>query len=207
MTPYYWQAALRHLSQQDTHLAGLIKRFPDLVLQSRENAFLTLIRSVVGQQISVSAADSVWHKLLLQFGTEFDYQAINNSTIDELKHCGLSAQKAGYLRNIAQYFSAHNIDADYWQQRDYDSIYNDLIKIKGVGNWTLEMFGIFYLLEADILPKKDLGLLRAIEKLYKYNKNSLTSKQIDKITNKWRPYRTVATWFLWRSIDSKTVTY
>lgn len=205
--PHYWQDAIAYLSQRDERLAGLIQRFDGVVLQSKGDAFLTLIRAVVGQQISVKAADSVWQKVMAEFGDGLCYQAVKNSDISRLRRCGLSAQKVRYLHNIALYFATHNIDEDYWQKYDYNRIYTSLMTIKGVGRWTVEMFAIFYLLEPDILPQQDLGLMRGIEKLYSQENQPISQQQIDKITDQWKPYRTVATWYLWRSIDDDVVTY
>lgn len=212
MTPAYWQDALEHLSQ-DKKMAGLIRRFPKLSLVSRSNAFVTLIRSIVGQQISLAAADNIWA------GLEKNIQPLTPNmvlvqTIDDLKSWGLSKQKTHYLHNVAQHFVNNGIQKKYWQNRTFTDIYQELIAIKGVGPWTIEMFGIFYLLEPDIFPMKDLGLIRAINQLYTPTKKAksravkfLSNDEILQLSQSWCPYRTVATWFLWRSIDAEVVQY
>lgn len=206
MQAHYWQEALDFLSQ-DSRLAEVIRQYPDLVLTSRGNAFQTLIRSVVGQQISVAAADSVWGKIIHRFGNDASYECMQKTTIAELKSCGLSTQKATYLQNIADFFATNGVDENYWRQYEYRTIYQQLIGIKGVGEWTIQMFAIFYLLEPDILPLKDLGLIRGIEKLYGREKNSMDKEEIAAITNLWRPYRTVATWYIWRLLDDEAIVY
>ncbi len=197
-TPPYWQYAIKHL-ECDEKLAQLIRTLPSLTLTARDDALQTLLRSIVGQQISVSAADSIWQRL------EKHLAAINahnllSQDVATLKTLGLSTQKANYLRNVAQYFIDNNIDATYWKQRSYSTIKQELISIKGVGIWTIEMFAIFYLLEPDIFPAKDLGILRAMQKIY--GKSSMSNiEDMAKVALKWQPYRTVATLYLWRSLD------
>lgn len=204
MHPPYWQQAVAHLSQ-DPKMASLMQSFPDLTLSSRGNDFVTLLRSIVGQQISVSAADSIWGRLEQNINP-LQPKTVLKTPIAELKTLGLSTQKANYLHCISRHFSDHNINPKYWQNRPYSDIKQELITIKGIGEWTAEMFGIFYLLEADIFPIKDLGLVRAIHRLYS-PKTTLTTDQIIQLSQHWKPYRTVATWYLWRSIDAEVVQY
>ena len=204
--PHYWQKSLIFLSKKDAVLAKLIIQFPNLSIHSRGDDFQTLARAVVGQQISTQVAKSIWDKLMINF-KEFNYRKIANCNLDELKSCGLSSYKINYLKNLAHYFAENNINNNYWQEKTYTEIHNELIKIKGVGGWTIEMFAIFYLLESDIFPIKDLGLINAINKLYSKKKEKLKLDEIKKISDNWRPYRSVATWFLWRFIDAKATVY
>jgi len=126
---------------------------------------------------------------------------------ENLKLCGLSKQKIQYIYNISEHFIANNIENNaYWEGRSYLSIYEELITIKGIGPWTAEMFGMFHLLEKDIFPLKDVGVIRAMNQLYN-NGKKLDIDKIIEISDTWRPYRSVACWFLWRSIDSEEVLY
>ncbi len=202
----YWQDAIKHLTTQDDKLALIIKQFPNLVLKSDNNAFITLIRAIIGQQISIKAADSVWMKLKQNIKPFNQKTVLKHDTV-KLKSFGLSQQKAQYIHNIANYFVSNNIDKNYWQNYSYKDISNNLIAIKGIGNWTVEMFAIFYLLEPDIFPIKDLGLVRAINNIYAPKNHKLSNEQIMQIAKQWQPFRTVATWFLWRSIDAEVVVY
>ncbi len=202
MQANYWQDGLNHL-KQDKIMANLINKFASLRLSSGNDAFITLTRSVVGQQISTTAAASIWQRLEQNIGHISPKKTLDFELI-KLKNMGLSQQKAQYLHNIAHHFTKHNISENYWLGRSYEDIYQELITIAGIGNWTLEMFAIFYLLEPDIFPIKDLGLIKAIHNQYSPNKK-LSRDDILALAQKWQPYRTVATWYLWRSIDSKVV--
>lgn len=206
MQAHYWQEAIKYLCCKDTKLMSVINQFPHLVLTSKSNAFNTLTRAIVGQQISTQAAASVWLKLT-QNVHPFNQNTVLKKTVTDLKALGLSQQKSCYLHNIAHYFRRHNITENYWQNRSYTETKQELISIKGVGVWTVEMFAIFYLLEPDIFPIKDLGLIRAICRIYSPANKTLSSTKIEQLSKNWQPYRTVATWYLWRSIDTKVVEY
>jgi DNA-3-methyladenine glycosylase II len=127
---------------------------------------------------------------------------------EKLKSCGLSHQKTQYILNIANHYKINQIDDElYWKGREFSNIYNELISIKGIGPWTAEMFGMFYLLERDIFPIKDLGIIKAINQIYCVDEEPLNIEQIITISGRWKPYRTVACWYLWRSIDNEAVLY
>ena len=206
MQPFYWEQAIIDLSKKDKKLAQIIQTHTDLKLTSSDNAFQTLIRSIVGQQISVRAADSVWNKITQGVG-KICFKNFLKIPELQMKVFGLSRQKSKYIHNIAKHFQNKNIiDQSHWQNRSFEDITSELIQIKGVGVWTIQMFGIFYLLEPDILPLKDLGLIRSIQKIYNEEKK-LESVEIEKITRNWQPWRSVATIFLWRSVDAKPTIY
>ena len=205
--PNYWQESIEYLTKTDPQLAKILKQHSQYSITSRGEALETLLRSIVGQQISVKAAASVWKKLTKLIGSIKSENVLSAST-ENLKSCGLSKQKAQYIKNIAEHFKAnHIVSYSYWKGRTYLSIYDELITIKGIGPWTAEMFGMFYLLEKDIFPIKDVGIIRAMNRLYGNNKKVLDLDEIIKISDTWKPYRSVACWFLWRSIDSKEVLY
>ena len=205
--PNYWQESIEYLTKIDPQLAKILKQHSQYSITSRGEALETLLRSIVGQQISVKAAASVWKKLTNLIGSIKSENVLTVSS-ENLKSCGLSKQKTQYIINIAEHFKTnHIVSHSYWKGRTYLSIYNELITIKGIGPWTAEMFGMFYLLEKDIFPIKDVGIIRAMNRLYGNNKKVLDLDEIIKISDTWKPYRSVACWFLWRSIDSKEVLY
>ncbi|MDC0599106.1 hypothetical protein OAO97_00700 [Candidatus Pseudothioglobus singularis] len=204
--PAYWQQSKEFLTHTDPKLAKLILEHQRYSISSRGEALETLLRSIVGQQISVQAAASVWGKLEKKIG-KIKSENVILMSFEELKSCGLSKQKVQYIINICNHFINFSIkDHLYWENRSFESIYDELITIKGVGPWTAEMFGMFYLLEKDIFPIKDIGIIRAMNQIYGEGK-PLSLEKIIAISETWRPYRSVACWFLWRSIDSEEVLY
>jgi len=205
--PNYWQESIDFLQNNDKKLAKIIKKYNKSVLIGSDNSLETLIRSVVGQQISVKAAASVWQKMASLIG-KLSADNILLVNKEKLKSCGLSHQKTQYILNIANHYKNHHIDDEfYWNDREFSNIYDELISIKGIGPWTVEMFGMFYLLEKDIFPIKDLGIIKAINQIYCVDEGPLKIDQIITISDRWKPYRTVACWYLWRSIDNEAVLY
>ena len=205
--PEYWQESIDYLSNIDAILRELINKYSQSTLTTHGDALETLMRSIVGQQISVKAAASVWHKII-DLLDEIKPDNVLLAGFKNLRSCGLSKQKTQYILNIAEHFKSHNInDESYWNDREFSNIYDELITIKGIGPWTAEMFGMFYLLERDIFPLKDLGILKAINQLYCVDGIPLQIDQVVAISDRWKPYRTVASWYLWRSIDNEAVLY
>jgi len=204
--PAYWQDSLQYLTSADKTLGDVISQHKGYSITSRGEAYETLLRAIVGQQISVKAAASVWNKII-DLIKIIEPNKILSISKEKLKLCGLSKQKTQYILNISEHFKINNIiDDTYWENRTYLSVYEELITIKGIGPWTAEMFGMFYLLEKDIFPLKDVGILRAMYQLYN-NGERIDIDKIVKISDTWKPYRSVACWFLWRSIDSEEVLY
>ena len=205
--PYYWQESIEYLTKTDPKLGKLFKQYSNYGISSRGEALETLMRSIVGQQISIQAAASVWGKLAKLIGN-INPDKVLSASFEDLKSCGLSKQKTQYIINIAEYFKTKKItNHSYWDERSYQTIYDELITIKGIGPWTAEMFGMFYLLEKDIFPIKDIGIIRAMNQVYGNEGEALDLNEIIKIADKWKPYRSVACWFLWRSIDGEEVSY
>jgi len=205
--PEYWQESIDYLSNIDAKLGELINKYSQSTLTTRGDALETLMRSIVGQQISVKAAASVWQKII-DLLDEIKPDNVLLVGFDNLRSCGLSKQKTQYIINIAEHFKSHNINNEsYWNEREFSNIYDELITIKGIGPWTAEMFGMFYLLERDIFPLQDLGILKAINQLYCVDGIPLHIDQVIAISDRWKPYRTVASWYLWRSIDNEAVLY
>ena len=200
--PDYWQEAKDYLANKDQILARLINDYPDEVLTTIRKPFQTLIRAVVGQQISVQSADAVWLRLTNKL-PQINAHCFLALTNEQLKECGLSRQKIAYMTNIANAFEQGDLTPDLWNEMDDREIFKQLVKIKGVGEWTAQMFLIFHLNCPDIFPIADIGLVNAVKKLY----GDTTKEQILDRSQMWQPYRTVASWYLWLSLDPVTVQY
>lgn len=203
--PAYWKRATRELAAADPVMDALIVRYKGLTLSSRGDAFQTLARSIVGQQISVKAAQSVWDRFAAAVG---DMQAkhVLRLSVEQLRGCGLSGQKVNYLRDLSARFAEGAIDVSRWHGMDDEALINELTEVKGIGRWTAEMFLIFYLTRPDVFPLADIGLQRAME--LHYNKGrKLTDRRITTLGRLWSPWRSVATWYLWRSLDPVPVEY
>jgi DNA-3-methyladenine glycosylase II len=205
MTPHYWEQATRELSGCDDILRGLIQRYECTGFCSHGNPFVTLARSIIGQQISVKAADSVWQKLMAAV-PGFAPDILLAQEDEVLRNCGISWRKVVYLQDLAGHFLDGSLDVGLWEQAGDEMIVRQLIQVKGIGRWTAEMFLIFYMLRPDVLPVDDLGLQRALSMLY--NANQPVSKlKMRAIAKPWQPWRSVATWYLWRSLDPLPVVY
>ena len=201
-----WKKAITYLAKKDKKLEKVIKLHPHLKFICKENAFQTLIRSVVGQQISVKAADGIWQRIT-ENTKKIHFSEFTSLDEEQKKKFGLSQQKANYIKNIALHFKKNKITTeDYWKNKNFENISEELLEIKGIGVWTVQMFGIFYCLEPDIFPTKDLGLIKAIKNIYGKNKE-LDIAAIEKIALKWKPWRSIATFLLWRTVDNNLVTY
>ncbi len=203
--PAYWTRAQRELGVADPLLGALITRHPGLTLASRGDAFQTLARAIVGQQISVKAAQSVWDRFAATAGTVTPRRVARLST-DTLRGCGLSGQKTTYLHDLSARFADGTLDTTRWHDRDDATLIAELTQVKGIGRWTAEMFLIFYLTRPDVFPLGDLGLQRALQ--LHYNKGrALSDRRIAMLSKRWTPWRSVATWYLWRSLDPVPVEY
>ena len=203
--PIFWQKAKKTLSNKDKKLSKIIASYPQDYLFSKSDPFFTLARSIVGQQISVKAAQTVWDRLEAKI-SKISPKIIIKTHSSTLKSVGLSRQKVNYLKNLANAFIEKKIKLNMWNKMTDEEIVQDLIQIKGIGRWTAEMFLIFNLCRADILPLDDIGMIKALCKLY--NIPYPTNRDlIIKIGEKWKPYRSVATWYLWRSLDPIPVEY
>ena len=203
--PIFWQKAKKALSAKDKKLSKIIESYPNDFLFSKSDPFFTLARSIVGQQISVKAAQSVWDRLEIKI-KKIKPEIILKTHSSTLKSVGLSRQKVKYLKNLANAFIEKNIKINLWDKMNNEEIVQDLTQIKGIGRWTAEMFLIFNLCRADIFPLDDIGMIKGLCKLYKISYPAEREKVI-KIGKKWKPYRSVATWYLWRSLDPIPVEY
>ena len=274
MQPHYWDDAKNHLSRQCQLMKRLIARYEGETLRARGDGFYTLLRSVVGQQISVKAADAIWAKVQKVVKPLTPKKLLATSE-EKLRACGLSGSKVAYARNVAEFYLSRNIatngaegsashigreatrlneqrefsrsgegamklnspslksahptlspnsekasqlapivnETSYWDALSDEEAITQLTAIKGIGSWTAEMFLIFHLLRPDVFPVKDLGVLKAIN-LHLLEGDArlattkwLKPKEYEAIAQRWAPYRTVATWYLWRALDPVPVAY
>ena len=205
MTPEYWAAACAHLSKKDRVMKRIIPQFGDVCLVSRGDAFVTLARSIVGQQISVKAAQSVWNKFAA-LNKKITPAGVLKLKVDDMRAAGLSARKVEYLVDLALNFHGKNVSVKEWQHMDDGAIIAELIAIRGIGRWTAEMFLIFHLMRPNILPLDDVGLINGISKNY-FSGEPVSRSDAREVAQAWQPYSTVATWYIWRSLDPLPVEY
>ena len=205
MIPSYWQQASSELSQNDPVLADLVARFAGSTLVSRGEPFSTLVRSIVGQQISVKAADAIWARLAGVL-PKVEAASVLECPPQMLRECGLSARKVEYLVDLANHFTTGQIHVERWATMSDAEVIAELTAVRGIGVWTAEMFLIFNLLRPDVLPLDDIGLQRAVADFY-HDGERLTRRALLTFGERWRPWRSVATWYLWRSLDPVPVEY
>ncbi len=203
--PIFWEKAKRELSNKDKALGKIIENYPKDFLFTKSDPFYTLARSIVGQQISVSAAQAVWNRFEVK-ARAIKPEVIINMHHMKLKSCGLSRQKITYLKSLSSAFIEKKIQPKKWESLKNESIIEELIQIKGIGKWTAEMFLIFNLCRPDIFPVDDLGLIKGICKCYNL-KYPISKNYALKLSKKWQPWRSVATWYFWRSLDPIPVEY
>ena len=203
--PIFWETAKKDLVKKDKRLGKIIQSYPKDFLFTKSDPFYTLARSIVGQQISVNAAQAVWDRFEKKIES-ITPKEVKNVHYMKLKSCGLSKQKITYLKSLSTAFIEKKIDPKKWALLDNEEIINDLIKIKGIGRWTAEMFLIFNLCRPDIFPADDLGLIKGICKCYNLE-YPIKRDHALKLAKKWKPWRSVATWYFWRSLDPIPVEY
>ena len=205
MKPDYWDGAKRALARRDPVLAAIMRARPRVHLARRGEPFLTLARAIVGQQISVKAAQSVWDRVCACVG-DVTPQAILSRERPQLRACGLSGRKVEYIADLAQHFADGAIHVRRWPEMDDEAIIAELIQVRGIGRWTAEMFLIFNLLRPDVFPLDDLGLQNALRRHY-FNGRKASLARMRRLGGQWTPWRSVATWYLWRSLDPVPVEY
>ncbi len=203
--PPYWRQACRELGRSDPIMRRLISEYPDARFGSRGSAFETLLRAIVGQQISVKAAQAVWARFAAKAG-EVSPGRVLEMRSEALRSCGLSRQKAMYIRDLANHFSSGKLQPRGFRAKGDDELIALLCDVRGIGRWTAEMFLIFHLNRPDVYPLQDIGLIRGIERSYGGGA-PMPKDEIIAIGEQWRPWRTVATWYLWRSLDPFPVEY
>jgi DNA-3-methyladenine glycosylase II len=209
VTPPYWDEACKHLIKRDRVMCKLIPQFGEARLQCRGDAFTTLVRSIVGQQISVAAAQAVWKRFVALIpDTEWSIQpqAVLSLGPTLLREVGLSARKIEYVTDLAQHFFSGAVHVNQWDTMLDESIIDELVAIRGIGRWTAEMFLIFYLMRPDVLPLDDVGLIKGIGRNY-FSGEPVSRAEAREVAEAWAPYRSVATWYIWRSLDPVIVNY
>ena len=197
--PAYWAEACKHLVRKDRVMKRLIPQFGDSCLQGRGDAFSTLARSIVGQQISVKAAQTVWHRFAA-LPKEMTPAHVLRLKVDDMRAAGLSARKVEYLVDLSIHFDAGTVHVMDWQAMDDEAIIAELVAIRGIGRWTAEMFLIFYLTRPNVLPLDDVGLINGISQNY-FSGESVSRSDAREVAAAWAPYCSVATWYIWRSLD------
>ncbi|MDO5625881.1 MAG: DNA-3-methyladenine glycosylase 2 family protein [Pseudomonadota bacterium] len=205
VTPDYWAQACTQLARRDRVMKRLIPQFGDACLESRGDAFVTLSRSIVGQQISVKAAQSVWNRFEALSARMAPAQVLKLK-VDDMRAAGLSARKVEYLVDLALHFDSGRIHVDQWHGMDDEAIIAELVAIRGIGRWTAEMFLMFHLLRPNVLPLDDAGLIKGISMNY-FSGEPVSRAEAREVAAAWAPWRSVATWYMWRSLAPTPVAY
>jgi DNA-3-methyladenine glycosylase II len=205
-TPDYWNEACAHLMKKDRVMRKLIPKFGEDRLQSRGDPFVTLARSVIGQQISVQAAQTIWDRFAKLSKGKLLPAKVLKLKVDDMRACGLSARKIEYLVDLALHFDSGALHVKQWDGMDDEAIIAELVAIRGIGRWTAEMFLIFHLMRANVLPLDDIGMLRGISENY-FSGESVSRSEAKEVAAAWAPYCSVAVWYLWRSLDPLPVEY
>ena len=197
--PAYWDDACKHLMKKDRVMKRLIPQFGDATLQTRGDAFTTLARSIVGQQISVKAAQTVWDRFA-KLPRKVTPANVLKLKVDDMRAAGLSARKVEYLVDLALKFDAGAVHVKSWEEMDDEAIIAELVSIRGIGRWTAEIFLMFHLMRPNVLPLDDVGLINGISKNY-FSGESVSRSDAREVAAAWSPYCSVATWYIWRSLD------
>lgn len=201
--PPYWEEAKAELMERDRILKKLIPQFGDLHLVGHGDPFITLARSLVGQQVTARAAEAAWNKLLAACPKMTPAQVIKAGP-EQLSACGLSKRKTEYILDLADHFKAKRVHASQWAEMDDEAVIAELVQIRGIKRWTAEMFLIFNLLRPNVLPLDDPGLIQGISQNY-FSGEPVSRSDAREVSANWVPWRTVATWYLWRSLDPVSV--
>ncbi len=203
--PVFWEEACRYLVKKDRVMKRLIPQFGDACLETRGDAFVTLARSIVGQQISVKAAQTVWERFAV-LPKKMVPSAVLKLKVDDMRGAGLSARKVEYLVDLALHFDNGALHVKAWDAMTDDEIVAELIAIRGIGRWTAEMFLIFHLMRPNVVPLDDVGLINGISQNY-FSGDAVSRSDAREVAAAWAPYGTVATWYIWRSLDPVPVGY
>lgn len=197
--PPYWEEAKAELMKRDRIMKKLIPQFGDLHLVGNGDPFTTLARSIVGQQSTAKAAELAWAKLMAAV-PKFTAAQVAKAGAENLAACGLSKRKTEYILDLADSFRQKRVHTDKWEQMSDEAVIAELIQIRGITRWTAEMFLIFNLLRPNVLPLDDPGLIQGISRNY-FSGEPVSRSDAREVSANWEPWRTVATWYLWRSLD------
>ena len=203
--PEYWDDACRHLTKSDRVMKRLIPQFGEARLESRGDAFVTLARSIVGQQISVKAAQTVWDRFA-KLSRRLTPGQVLKLKVDDMREAGLSARKVEYLVDLALHFEQAQVSVKAWTHMSDEDIIAELVAIRGIGRWTAEMFLIFHLMRPNVLPLDDVGLINGISRNY-FSGEAVSRSEVREVAQAWAPYCSVAPWYIWRSLDPVPVAY
>ena len=204
-TPEYWADACKHLVKKDRVMKRLIPQFGEASLQSRGDAFVTLARSIVGQQVSVKAAQTVWDRFAL-LPRKITPANVLKLKVDDMRAAGLSVRKVEYIVDLALHFDNGALHVKKWSEMTDDAIIEELVAIRGIGRWTAEMFLMFHLMRPNVLPLDDVGLINGISHNY-FSGEAVSRSEAREVAAAWAPYCSVATWYIWRSLDPVPVSY
>ena len=204
-TPEYWAEACKHLVKKDRVMKRLIPQFGEASLQSRGDAFVTLARSIVGQQVSVKAAQTVWDRFAL-LPRKITPANVLKLKVDDMRAEGLSVRKVEYIVDLALHFDNGALHVKKWSEMTDDAIIEELVAIRGIGRWTAEMFLMFHLMRPNVLPLDDVGLINGISHNY-FSGEAVSRSEAREVAAAWAPYCSVATWYIWRSLDPLPVSY
>lgn len=197
------KAARLHLQKSDPIMKGIIKRVGPFTAKANRQRFVTLVRSVVSQQISGAAARTIWSRFQEAVRPDpITPESVLRFQIDDLRALGISRQKAGYVLDLASKVESGLVDLARIHRQDDQQIIHELTQVKGIGIWTAQMFMMFSLGRLDVFPNNDLGIRNAIEKNYPH-RSPITTAIMAQIAQPWHPYATVASWYLWRSLEWK----
>ncbi len=205
VTPTYWVDACKHLIKKDRVMRKLIPKFGDACLQTRGDAFVTLARSIVGQQIAVASAQKVWDRFAL-LPPKITPANVLRLKVDDMRAAGLSVRKVEYLVDLALHFDNGALHVDNWANMPDEEIIEELVAIRGIGRWTAQMFLIFHMLRPNVLPLDDPGLIAGISQSY-FSGDVVSRSDAREVAVAWAPYCSVATWYIWRSLDPVPVEY
>lgn len=204
--PGFWDEATTHLKGRDRILKKLIPRHESEWLGPSTTPFITLARAIVGHQISVKSADTMWKRFTEACGRQPSPRSVMVVAETDISHTGLSKRKAEYILDLAVHFAEKKVVPSRWQTMEDEAVIAELCSIRGIGRWTAEMFLIFNLQRPDILPLDDASLLKAIS-LHYFSGEPVSRFEAREVAQAWAPWRTVATWYLWRSLDPACVRY
>jgi len=205
MKPDYWDSAKRSLARRDPVMGAIMRSHPKVFMARRGEPFMTLARAICGQQISVKAAQSVWNRFSAVV-PEVSPDEVLKAKAKDIRACGFSDRKCEYIRDLAQHFADGKIHVHRWPDMSDEEIITELTEVRGIGRWSAEMFLMFNLLRPDVFPLDDLGLQKGIRVAY-FKGRKISLKRMKKLGETWRPWRSVATWYLWRSLDPVPVEY
>ena len=205
VTPDYWGEACQHLMRKDRVMKRLIPASGAVCLESRGDAFVTLARSVIGQQVSVKSAQAVWDRFAA-LNKRVTPASVLKLKVDDMRAAGLSARKVDYVVDLALHFQGKKLHVNDWAEMDDEAIISELVAIRGIGRWTAEMFLIFHLLRPNVLPLDDAGLIKGISQSY-FSGEPVSRSDAREVADVWAPWRSVATWYIWRSLQPLPVAY